>query len=67
MEYASNARGNLELILGAIGTGLSVLSGGLVAVNGLNTMMNGGTGATGCMLNSNDVDMLHMYITGGAA
>ena len=55
MEYASNGKGNLGVTLGAIGTGLGVLSGGLGAVNGLSTLMNGGTGATGCMLNSNYV------------
>ena len=29
MEYASNGKGNLGVTLGAIGTGLSVLNGGL--------------------------------------
>lgn len=29
MEYASNAKGNLAVTLGSIGTGLSVLNGGL--------------------------------------
>lgn len=29
MEYASNGKGNLGVTLGAIGTGLGVLGGGL--------------------------------------
>lgn len=37
-EFASNAKGNLGVTLGAIGTGLSVLNGGLGGI--LNTMNN---------------------------
>lgn len=33
MEYSSNAKGNLGVTLGAIGTGLSVLNGGLGLLN----------------------------------
>lgn len=54
MEYASNGKGNLGVTLGAIGTGLSVLSGGLGAINGVNGLLgNSNPGsANGCMINS---------------
>ena len=35
MEYASNGKGNLGVTLGAIGTGMSVLNGGLGLLNGM--------------------------------
>lgn len=41
MEYASNGKGNLGVTLGAIGTGLSVLSGGLGLMTGNNGWNNG--------------------------
>lgn len=34
MQYASNGKGNLGVTLGAIGTGLSVLNGGLGSIGG---------------------------------
>lgn len=34
MEYASNGKGNLGVTLGAIGTGLGVLNGGLGGILG---------------------------------
>lgn len=37
MEYASNAKGNLGVALGAVGTGLNVLSGGLGLANAMNS------------------------------
>lgn len=40
MEYASNGKGNLGVTLGAIGTGLSVLNGGLGLIGG-NGLYNG--------------------------
>lgn len=59
MEYASNGKGNLGVTLGAIGTGLSILSGGLGAASGLSNLMNGNStnpsNNSGCMLNSNYV------------
>ena len=39
MEYASNAKGNLGVTLGAVGTGLGLLDGG---ANLLGRMVNGG-------------------------
>lgn len=45
MEYSSNAKGNLGVTLGAIGTGLSVLNGGLGL---LNTAPMMGTAQPGC-------------------
>lgn len=38
MEYASNAKGNLAVTLGSIGTGLSVLNGGLGLLGGMNPL-----------------------------
>lgn len=40
MEYATNAKGNLGVTLGAIGTGLGIL-GGMPLVNGMATPTNG--------------------------
>lgn len=51
MEYASNAKANTAVTLGAIGTGLGALSGtGL-----LSGLFNNGGTANGVMLNSNYV------------
>lgn len=41
MEYASNSKGNLGVTLGAIGTGLSILNGG-VGLLGMHPNMGGG-------------------------
>lgn len=44
MEYASNGKGNLGVTLGAIGTGLSVLNGGLGLIgNGYNANYHNNT------------------------
>lgn len=42
MEYATNAKGNLGVTLGAVGTGLGLLDGG---ANLLGRMMGGGAGS----------------------
>ena len=42
MEYASNGKGNLGVTLGAIGTGLSLLNGGLGGIFGGRTMTTNG-------------------------
>lgn len=50
MEYASNAKGNLGVTLGAIGTGLGIVGNGMGLLGlGANSMNNG------VMLNSNYV------------
>lgn len=54
MEFASNGKGNAALTLGIIGTGLSVLNGGLGNVFGGNGLMGSGYGY------SNDVLALSM-------
>lgn len=46
-EYASNGKGNLGVTLGAIGTGLSVLNGGLGNLGGLGGIF-GNAGAAMC-------------------
>lgn len=40
MEYASNAKGNLGVALGAVGTGLNLLTGGIGLVNAGSNMNN---------------------------
>lgn len=40
MEYASNGKGNLGVTLGAIGTGLGVLSGGTSLLTGMGGAVN---------------------------
>lgn len=47
-HYASNGKGNLGVTLGAIGTGLGVLSGGL---NGIGGILGNGRTATACGCN----------------
>ena len=47
-HYSSNGKGNLGVTLGAIGTGLGVLSGGL---NGIGGILGNGRTATACGCN----------------
>lgn len=47
-RYATNGKGNLGVTLGAIGTGLGILSGGLNGLTGIAGMGCGNTSRGGC-------------------
>ena len=65
MEYASNAKGNLGVTLGAVGTGLGLLDGGANILGKMLGASGGGSSPEEKILRfkASDISTLKQYIT----
>lgn len=57
MEYATNAKGNLGVTLGSIGTGLSILNGGL-GLLGMNPLSTNATAVEDRCVTRHEMDLI---------